>query len=108
MRSVDWILWGLLVVAASLELVGDISLKWWAATNRWLGFGIGLVVYTLALALFALMLRRAELAVIFALWTGIAAVFLTLAGWLIFGEALPPRRLAGIALVMGGMVLLGV
>jgi small multidrug resistance pump len=107
-RSVDWILWGLLVVAASLELVGDVSLKWWAETNRWLGFGIGLVVYTLALALFAVMLRRAELAVIFALWTGIAAVLLALAGWLIFGEALSPRHLAGIGLVLAGMFLLGI
>ncbi len=107
MRSIDWILWGLLLVAASLELIGDVSLKWWAETNRWLGFGVGLVVYSIALILFAVMLRRAELAVIFALWTGIAAVFLTLAGWLIFGEVLSPRHLAGIALVMGGMVLLG-
>ncbi len=107
MRSVHWILWGLLGVAALLELAGDISLKWWAETNPRLGFGIGLVVYTLALALFAVMLRHAELAVIFALWTGVAAVFLTLAGWLIFGETLSPLHLAGIALVMGGMVLLG-
>ncbi len=107
-RSIDLTLWGLLLVAASLELVGDISLKWWAETNRWLGFGVGLVLYTLALAMFAVMLRRAELAVIFALWTGIATVFLVLAGWLIFGEALSPRHLAGIVLVMGGVVLLGV
>ena len=107
-RSIDLTLWGLLLVAASLELIGDVSLKWWAETNRWLGFGVGLVVYSLALILFAVMLRRAELAVIFALWTGVAAVFLVLAGWLIFGETLSPRHLAGIALVMGGMVLLGV
>jgi spermidine export protein MdtJ len=106
-RSIDWILWGLLLVAVSLELIGDISLKWWAETNRWLGFGIGLVVYTVSLVIFAVLLRRAELAALFALWVGIAAVALALAGWLIFGEALSPRRLAGIALVVGGMVLLG-
>jgi multidrug transporter EmrE-like cation transporter len=106
-RSIDWILWGLLLVAVSLELIGDISLKWWAESNRWLGFGIGLVVYSLALVIFAVLLRRAELAVVFALWVGLAAVALTLTGWLIFGEALPPRRLAGVALVVGGMVLLG-
>jgi multidrug transporter EmrE-like cation transporter len=107
-HSIDWTLWGLLLIAAFLELGGDIALKWWAETNRWLGFGIGLVLYGLALGIFAVLLRRAELAVIFALWVGIAAVLLTLAGWLIFGEALSPRRLAGIGLVMGGMILLGV
>jgi multidrug transporter EmrE-like cation transporter len=107
-HSIDWTLWGLLLIATCLELGGDIALKWWAETNRWLGFGIGLVVYGLALVIFAILLRRAELGVVFALWVGIAAVLLTLAGWLIFGEALPPRRLAGVALVMGGMILLGV
>jgi spermidine export protein MdtJ len=106
-RSIDWLLWGLLLVAVSLELIGDISLKWWAETNRWLGFGIGLVVYTVSLVIFAVLLRRAEMAALFALWVGIAAVALALAGWLIFWEALSPRRLAGIALVVGGMVLLG-
>ena len=57
----------MLLVAAFLELVGDLSPKWWAETNSWLGFGAGLVVYGLALAIFAVLLRRAELAVIFAL-----------------------------------------
>jgi multidrug transporter EmrE-like cation transporter len=106
--SIDPTLWGLLLVAAILEIIGDLSLKWWAETNRWLGFGIGLVVYSLALVIFAMLLRRAELAVIFALWVGVAALLLTLAGWWLFGEALSLRRIAGIALVMGGMVLLGV
>jgi small multidrug resistance pump len=107
-HSIDWTLWGLLLVAAVLEITGDLSLKWWAETNRWLGFGIGLVVYSLALIIFAVLLRRAELAVIFALWVGVAALLLTLAGWWLFGEALSLRRIAGIALVMGGMLLLGV
>ncbi len=105
-RSVDWALWGLLVTAATLEIIGDLALKWWAETNRWLGFGIGLVVYSLALIVFAVLLRRAELAVIFALWVGMAAVLLTFAGWWFFGEALSLPRLAGLALVIGGMILL--
>ncbi len=107
-HSADWTLWGLLLVAAILEILGDLSLKWWAETDRWLGFGIGLVVYGAALVVFAVLLRRAELAVIFALWVGIAALLLTLGGWWLFGEALSLRRIAGIVLVMGGMALLGV
>jgi small multidrug resistance pump len=91
-----------------LEITGDLALKWWAETSRWLGLGIGLMVYGLALVIFAILLRRAELAVIFALWVGIAAVLLTVAGWLLFGEALSIRRLAGAALVMRGTILLGI
>jgi len=106
MRSVDWTLWGLLLVAAALELTGDLAFKWWAETDRWLGLVLGLIVYALALVIFALLLRRAELAVIFALWVGIAAVLLALAGRWLFGETLSLQQLAGLALVVVGMVLL--
>jgi spermidine export protein MdtJ len=106
MRSTDWTLWGLLLMAATLEIIGDLAFKWWAETDRRLGLVIGLVVYSLALITFARLLRRAELAVIFALWVGVAAVLLALAGWWFFGEALSLRRLAGLALVIGGMILL--
>lgn len=91
---------------AILEIAGDLALKWWAESNRWLGLGIGLLVYSLALVIFAVLLRRAELAVIFALWVGIAAVLLTVAGWWLFGEALSLRRIAGIAFVITGMIML--
>lgn len=106
MRSIDWTLWGLLLFAATLELVGDLAFKWWAETDRWLGLVVGLIVYSLALILFAYMLRRAELTVIFALWVGVAVVLLVLAGWWFFDEALSLQRLAGLALVSGGTILL--
>ncbi|MFZ5918397.1 MAG: DMT family transporter [Chloroflexota bacterium] len=106
-RSIDWTVWGLLLLAASLELVGDLAFKWWAETDRWQGLGLGLIVYGVALLLFAVLLKRAELTVIFALWVGIATVLLALAGWWLFGETLSLRHLAGLTLVIGGIILLG-
>ncbi len=102
----DGTLWALLLAAAALELCGDLLFKWWAETDRWVGLASGLVAYAVALILFALMLRRAELGVIFALWTGVAAVVLAVAGWLLFKEALSLRQLIGLALVIGGVILL--
>ena len=106
MRSMNWDLWGMLLAAAFLEFVGDLAFKWWAETDRWPGLGIGLIVYSLALVIFAHLLRRAELAVIFALWVGIAAVLVALAGWWLFGEALSLRQLTGLVLVIVGAILL--
>ena len=34
--SFDWTLWGLLIIATIFELGGDLALKWWAETDRWL------------------------------------------------------------------------
>jgi len=96
----------MLLAAASLELLGDLALKAWAQTDRAAYFAAGLAVYCGALTLFARLLRRAELAVIFALWVGIAAVLVALLGWLVFDEQLSLRRLTGLALVVGGALLL--
>jgi multidrug transporter EmrE-like cation transporter len=104
--SVDWNLWGVLLFASILELAGDLALKWWAETSRWPGLAIGLVLYGVSLILFAHLLRRAKLAVLFALWVGVAAILLTFAGWWLFGEALSLRHLAGLALVVAGVMLL--
>jgi small multidrug resistance pump len=105
--SFDWSFWSLLIAAAALELAGDLSLKWWAASDNWLGFGAGLGAYAVSVAIFAVLLRRAELAIIFTLWVGIAIVLVALAGWWLFGETLTVRHLAGITLVVAGIVLLG-
>jgi small multidrug resistance pump len=107
LRSLDWPLWCLLFVAATLELGGDLALKWWAETSRWLGLTTGLVVYSIALVLFAVLLKRAELADIFSLWVGVAAVLLALAGWWLFGGSLSRRHMASMVLVIAGIVLLG-
>jgi small multidrug resistance pump len=105
--SFDWSLWSLLIAAATLEFAGDLSLKWWAESDNWLGFGAGLGVYAVSVAIFATLLRRAKLAVIFTLWVGISVALVTVAGWWIFGETLSLRHVAGITLVVAGIVLLG-
>jgi len=106
--SIDWPLWGMIIIATTFELGGDLALKWWAETDRWLAFGVGLGSYTVGLVIFAVLLRRAELATIFTLWVGLAIILLTLAGWLLFDEALSMRQLVAIALVVAGVLLLGV
>lgn len=106
-QSLSWSTWGLLVIAATFEFAGDLLLKWWADSDNWLGFGAGLLTYAVSLVIFAVLLRRADLSVIFALWVGIAAVLAAMAGWFVFGEPFTLRRAMGILLVVGGVVLLG-
>jgi hypothetical protein len=59
--SVDWNLWGVLLFASILELIGDLAFKWWAETGRWHGLVIGLALYVVSLILFA-HLRRGIIA----------------------------------------------
>jgi small multidrug resistance pump len=106
--SFDWTLWGLLFIATIFELGGDLALKWWAETDRWLAFSAGIASYTVGLIIFAVLLRRAELATIFTLWVGLAIILLTVAGWWFFDEALSVRQIVAITLVVAGVLLLGV
>jgi multidrug transporter EmrE-like cation transporter len=54
----------------------------------------------------ALLLPRAELAVIFALGVGVAAALLAPACWWFFDGTLSLQRLVELALVVGAMILL--
>lgn len=102
----DWGTLALVTAAATFEMGGDVVLKLWAERgNNW-HFGLGLLTYAVSIALFAVALRRAPLAIIFALWVGMAIAGLTLIGWWFFGETLGLRQLIGIALVMIAVFLL--
>jgi multidrug transporter EmrE-like cation transporter len=102
----DWGTLALIAVAAALEIIGDLALKLWAEKDIATYFGLGLLVYVGSLVLFAVTLRRAPLAIIFALWVGMAIVGLTLMGWRFFDEPLGSRQIVGIVLVIIAIFLL--
>jgi multidrug transporter EmrE-like cation transporter len=103
---VDWVVIGLISVAAVCEVMGDLLLKYWAEGNDMRFMAGGLATYLVSLVFFALALKRGQLAVIVAFWVAIALVLMAVLGWLLFGEKLSPRNAAGIALVLIALFLL--
>ena len=98
--------WIVLVTAGLLDVGWAISMKYAEGYTR-LGWSI---VSLLLLAAFVYMLGRAlqvlEIGVAYTVWTGIGAVGTLTMGVLLFGEALSPTKIAGIVLVMAGIVAL--
>ena len=98
--------WCLLVAAGLLDVAWAISMKYSAGYTR-LGWSalslvlLGAFVYLLGRALDALPVGTA-----YAVWTGIGAVGTVVLGMVLFGEALSHMRLAGILLVLSGIVTL--
>lgn len=98
--------WAMLIVAGLVDVV-------WATTMK-LSQGYTRPLWTiaslLALATFVFLLGRALTALpvgsAYAVWTGIGAAGTLLAGSVLFGEALTPLRLAGVGLIVLGVVLL--
>src|SRR6266850_7310397 len=98
--------WVALVTAGLLDVGWAISMKYAEGYTR-LGWS---VVSLVLLVAFVLLLGRAlqvlEIGVAYTVWTGIGAVGTLTMGVLLFGEALSPMKMAGIVLVMAGIVVL--
>ena len=100
------IAWIALVTAGILDVGWAVAMKYADGYTR-AGWSI---VSLVLLAAFVFLLGRAlqvlEIGVAYTVWTGIGAVGTLTMGVLLFGEALSPTKIAGIVLVMAGIVAL--
>jgi quaternary ammonium compound-resistance protein SugE len=100
------IAWLVLVAAGLLDVGWAISMKYAQGYTR-LGWSI---VSLVLLGAFVFLLGRAlqvlQVGVAYTVWTGIGAAGTLVMGVLLFGEALNPVKIAGIILVMIGIVAL--
>ncbi|WP_024509769.1 multidrug efflux SMR transporter [Bradyrhizobium sp. ARR65] len=98
--------WMALILAGLLDIGWAISMKYAEGYTR---MGWSLISLAL-LAAFVFLLGRAlqalDLGLAYAVWTGIGAVGTVVMGVLLFGEALSLTKVAGIGLVMIGIVAL--
>lgn len=98
--------WWMLLAAGALDVLWALSMKLSQGYTRpgWTAVSL------LALAGFVWLLGRALVALpvgsAYAVWTGIGAAGTALLGALLFGESLSMSRLAGIALIVAGVLLL--
>ena len=100
------IAWIALVTAGILDVGWAIAMKYADGYTR-PGWSIASLIL---LAAFVFLLGRAlqvlEVGVAYTVWTGIGAVGTLTMGVLLFGEALSPTKIVGIALVLAGIVAL--
>lgn len=98
--------WLALFAAGGLDVAWAISMKYADGYTR---FG-WTVLSLLLLAAFVYLLGRCltvlPVGTAYAVWTGIGAAGTVLMGALLFGESLAPLRLAGVLLVVTGIVAL--
>ena len=98
--------WLMLLAAGVLDVLWALSMKYADGYTRpgWSALSLAL------LAAFVWLLGRSlsvlPVGTAYAVWTGIGAVGTVVAGALLFGESLGMMRLAGVALVLAGIVLL--
>lgn len=96
----------LLALAIASEILGTSALKASDGMTRPTPAVIVVASYALAFYLLALSLRTLPVGFVYAIWAGLGTVGVAIVGMLVFGEAMPATKIAGMALIVGGVVLL--
>ena len=101
-----WVAWVFLAVAIVAGATGTLALSVSAGLTR---PGPAVVVGLAYLACFLAMtraLRAIPISVVYAVWSGVGIALVTLVGWRLFGQSLEAGEIAGVALILAGVVVI--
>jgi len=95
-----------LLLAIAAEVLATSSLKASHGFSRPLPSLVVVLGYASAFYLMSISLQRLPLALVYAVWSGVGLVGISLVGWLIYGQRLTAGALMGIGLIAAGVVVL--
>lgn len=98
--------WIYLAIAILSETVATTALNASAGFTRAGPAALVVVGYGLAFYFLSLTLRTIPLGVAYAVWSGVGIVLITAAGWILYEQKLDAAALAGIALIVAGVLVM--
>ena len=99
----NWIFLGGAVVA---EVIATSALKASEGFSKLVPSLVVVAGYAVAFYLLSLTLRSIPVGIAYAVWSGLGVVLIALVGWLVFGQRLDAPALAGMALIVVGVLLM--
>ncbi len=100
--------WLFLLVAIVSEVIATSALKSSEGFSRFWPSVIVVVGYGIAFYCLALTLRVIPMGVVYAIWSGIGIVLITLVGWFLLDQKLDLPAMLGIGLIAAGVVVMNV
>ncbi|SDL42232.1 small multidrug resistance pump [Modicisalibacter muralis] len=97
-----------LFVAIVAEVLGTSALKASQEFTRFWPSVVVVVGYAVAFYMLTLVLRTIPVGIAYAFWAGLGIVLVTLIGVVAFGEKLDLPAVAGLAMIIGGVVVIQV
>jgi small multidrug resistance pump len=95
-----------LIVAVVFEVIATTALKQTDGFTRLVPSLVAISGYALAFYFLSLPLRTMPIGIVYALWCGAGIIFITAIGWVWFKQALDLPALAGMGLIMAGVVVI--
>ncbi len=97
-----------LSVAIVAEVIATTALKSSQGFSRLLPAIIVVLGYAVSFYCLSLALRTMPTSVAYAIWSGVGIVLITLAAWLVHGQRLDWPAVAGIGLIVAGVMVINV
>ena len=98
--------WVYLLVAIAFEVVGTSGLKATEGFTRLAPSLIVVVGYSAAFYFLSLTLKSIPVGVVYAIWSGVGIVLISLVGWIVFRQHLDAAALTGIGLIIAGVAVI--
>jgi len=100
--------WLYLLIAIVTEVVGTALIKASQGLTRLLPTIFMFVLYGISFVFMALALKKIEVGIAYAIWSGLGTALIAMIGIAWFHESFNIPKLVGIVLIIGGVVLLNV
>ena len=98
--------WVLLSIAIFAEILGTLSLKASDGLSKlWPSLGV-LVGYAMAFTLMAMSLKKLDVGVTYAIWSGVGIVGAAIGGLIFFDQQLSKMTILGMAIIIAGVVVM--
>jgi small multidrug resistance pump len=98
--------WIYLLIAILTEVVGTTLMKVSQGLTRLLPSLLMFVMYGISFVFMALALKKIEVSTAYAIWSGLGTALIATIGIIAFRESFNLPKLAGLALIIGGVILL--
>lgn len=98
--------WILLALAIATEIIGTLSMKWASVSNGHAGYILMLAMIALSYIFLSFAVKKIALGVAYALWEGVGILLITLFSVMLFDESLSVMKIAGLATLVAGIVLI--
>ncbi|MCX6002301.1 MAG: multidrug efflux SMR transporter [Chloroflexi bacterium] len=96
--------WVLLIAAICMEVCGTTCLKLSEGLTKWLPSVLIFVFYSLAFVLMSFAVRKLDLSLSYAIWSGVGTFLIALIGFFWFKEQFTLLKAFSMALVIAGVV----
>jgi len=96
----------ILLVAVLFEVIGTSALKQTAGFTKPGPIAVVVGSYATTFILMSFAMKDLPINVVYSVWSGLGTAGIAIIGWLFFKEALTPWAILGIALIVGGVVVL--